>query len=176
MEIINRKKFAKAALNKHIEAFMVDMTFLLIIAIHSVKKAQIALLVPEKVQIPSKYSDFSDVLLEKKALILPKATKLNQYTIKLQKSQQSPYESIYSLDLVELKILKIYIKTNLANGFIWSLKSPANAFILFVGKSDSSFHLYLDYWGLNNLTIKNRYPPPLIDKLLDRLSRIKKFI
>ena len=46
---------------------------------------QIALLVAEKIQIPAKYSNFSDVLLKKKALILLGVTNLNQYVIKLQK-------------------------------------------------------------------------------------------
>ena len=33
----------------------------------------------------------------------------------------------------------------------------------------------VDYWGLNNLTIKNQYLPPLIGELLDRLGQAKKF-
>ena len=33
----------------------------------------------------------------------------------------------------------------------------------------------MDYWGLNNLTIKNRYPLPLIGESLDRLGRAKRF-
>ena len=53
-------------------------------AIHLAKEAQIALLVAEEVKIPIKYSDFSDMFLEDKALILPKAIKLNQHAIKLQ--------------------------------------------------------------------------------------------
>ena len=77
--------------------------------------------------------------------------------------------------MVKLKTLKTYIKTNLANDFIWSTKSPASAFILFVGKPDSNFRLYIDYWGLNNLTIKNKYPLPLIRESLDRLDQAKKF-
>ena len=33
----------------------------------------------------------------------------------------------------------------------------------------------MDYWGLNNLIIKNWYLLPLIGKLLDWLSRVKQF-
>ena len=40
-------------------------------------------MVVKKVKIPTKYLDFSDIFLEEKALILLKATDLNQYTIKL---------------------------------------------------------------------------------------------
>ena len=91
--------------------------------------------------------------MEKKTLILPEATELNQHAIELQKGQQPPYEPIYSLGPVELEILKTYIETNLANGFIWSSKSLAGALILFVGKPDGSLRLCVDYRGLNNLTI-----------------------
>ena len=62
---------------------------------------------------------------------LPKNTKMNEYTIELEKSKQPPFGPIYSLGPVELEMLKTYIKTNLANGFIWPLKSPIDAPILF---------------------------------------------
>ena len=106
--------------------------------IHPAQEAQIALLVAKEVKIPTKYSDFSDVFSEEKALILPKAIKLNQIAIKLQKDQQPPYKRIYSLGAVELKMLKIYIKSNLANSFIWLSKSPVSALIFVVGKPDGS--------------------------------------
>ena len=136
-------------------------------AIHLARKAQIALLVAEEVKIPTKYSDFLDVFSEEKALILPEGIEMNQHAIKLQEGQQLPYGPIHSLSPVELETLKTYIETNLANGFILPLKSSADASILFVGKLDGNFHLCVDYWGLNNLTIKNRYPLPLIGKFLD---------
>ena len=69
-------------------------------------------------QILTKYSDFLDVFLKEKALVLLAITKLNQHAIKLQKDKQLLYSSIQSLGLIELKILKTYIKTNLANVFI----------------------------------------------------------
>ena len=145
-------------------------------AIHPAREAQIASLVAERVKIPTKYSDFSDVFLEKKALILSKATEMNQHAIELQKGQQPLYGPIYSLGLVEVKTLKTYIKTNLANDFIWPSKLSAGALIFFVGKPDGSLRLYVDYRDLNNLTIKNRYPLPLNGELLDQLSRVKRFI
>ena len=76
---------------------------------------------------------------------------------------------------MELETLKAYIETNLANGFIRPSKSPAGAPILFDRKSNGSLRLCVDYRGLNNLTIKNRYPLPLIGESLDRLGRAKRF-
>lgn len=63
------------------------------------------MLVTEEVIIPNKYSDFSNIFLEKKTLVLLEMTKLNQYTIELQKSQQLLYGLIHNLGLVKLKTL-----------------------------------------------------------------------
>ena len=49
---------------------------------------------------------------------LSENTGMNKYAIKLEEGKQPLFGPIYSLGLVELEILKIYIKTNLANGFI----------------------------------------------------------
>ena len=74
-----------------------------------------------------------------------------------------------------METLKTYIKTNLANGFIWSSKSPAGAPIFFNKEPNRSLRLCMDYRGLNNITIKNQYPLLLISKLLDWLGRAKRF-
>ena len=107
-------------LNKNVEAFVVHVTSLSLnsMLIHPAQEAQIALLVAEEVKIPNKYSDFSDVFLKEKTLILPELTEINQHAIKLQKGQQPPYGPIYSLGPIELKLLKTYIEINLANSFI----------------------------------------------------------
>ena len=76
---------------------------------------------------------------------------------------------------MELETLKIYIKTYLKTGFIWPSKSPAGALILFNKKSDGSLWLCVNYQGLNNLTIKNRYLLPLIERALDWLGKAKQF-
>ena len=56
---------------------------------------------------------------------------MNDYIIKLEKSKQPFFRPIYSLRLVELEILKTYIKTNLTNSFIQFSKSSASTFTLF---------------------------------------------
>jgi hypothetical protein len=42
--------------------------------------------------------------------------------------------------------------------------------VLFVEKKDGTLRLCIDYRGLNNLIIKNKYPLPLIDELFDQLE------
>ena len=49
---------------------------------------------------------------------LLKNTRINKHTIELEEGKQLFFGPIYSLEPIELKILKTYIETNLANGFI----------------------------------------------------------
>ena len=99
---------------------------------------------------------------------------MNEHAIKLEEGKQLSFRPIYSLGPVELKTLKTYIKTNLANGFIRPSKSLARAPILFNRKPDASFRLCVDYWGLNNIPIKNRYLLSLIGESLNWLGRAKR--
>ncbi|GJY75486.1 putative reverse transcriptase domain-containing protein [Tanacetum coccineum] len=55
-------------------------------------------------------------------------------------------------------------------GFIRPSSSPWGAPVLFVKKKDGSFRMCIDYRELNKLTVKNRYPFPIIDDLFDQLQ------
>ena len=107
---------------------------------------------------------------------LPENTGINEHAIDLIEEKQPLYEPIYSLRSVELEILKAYIEIYLKTGFIWPFKSLASAPIFFDKKPNDSLRLYVDYRGLNTLTIKNRYLLSLIGKSLDRLGHAKRFI
>ena len=145
---------------------------------YSKKQTQVRVLLFNKasIKVLAKYSDYSNVFSMENTVELLENTRIYKYTIKLEKDKQLPFVSIYSLKLVKLETLKIYIKINLANGFIWLSKSSTRAFILFDKKPNRSLHLCVNYWSLNNITIKNEYLLLLISKLLDWLGRIRKFI
>ena len=135
-----------------------------------------ALLLIKKVTVLAKYLDFATIFSEKLANVLSEQTGVNKHALKLKKGKQPSYRPIYSLQPVEFEIFKTYIETKLANGFIKASKLPVSALILFVRKPNGSFCLYVDYQELNNLTIKNWYPLPLISKSLDWLGQTKQFI
>ncbi len=126
-------------------------------------------------KVPSEYADFADVFSLKLAAELPEHTGINDHAIELVDDWQTPYGPICSLGPVNLETLKAYIENNLASGFIRSSKSTAGTPILFDKKPDGSLKLCVDYRGLNNLTIKNRYPLPLVTESLDRLGRAQRF-
>ena len=176
VEIINKKEFTIAALNEEDETFVVHIAALSVDSnVHPSRQAQIALLDVEEVIIPSEYTEYTDVFSSDSAAEPPKHTDINDYSINLIDDKQPPYGPIYSLRPVELETLKTYIEINLANNFIRPSKSPTGASILFIHKKNSSLWLYVDYQGLNNLTIKNWYPLPPIGKSPNRLGRAKHF-
>ena len=178
VEIINKKKFAAAALNVDDKTFMVYIAALaepIIMPIYPSCHTQVAALTSEKIRISAEYSDFSNVFSSDSAAELPEHTGINNHPINLLNDKQPPYGLIYNLEPVELETLKNYIKANIASGFIRPFKSPTGGPILFVQKKDGSLRLCVDYRGLNNLTIKNCYPLPLISESLDCLGRAKRF-
>ncbi|KAK4394150.1 Transposon Ty3-I Gag-Pol polyprotein [Sesamum angolense] len=71
---------------------------------------------------------------------------------------------------LELKELKKQLEELLDKGFIRPSISPWGAPVLFVKKKDGSMRLCVDYIQLNRITIKNKYPLPRIDDLLDQLK------
>ena len=77
---------------------------------------------------------------------------------------------IYRLTPNEDDALRAYLKEALEKGLIRPSQSPFGAAVFFVAKKDGSLRLVTDYRALNEVTIKNRYPLPLIDDLFDALG------
>jgi hypothetical protein len=125
-------------------------------------------------KLPEEYQDFQDVFSKEEADHLP-AHRLYDHTIPLQDDTQPPFGPVYNLTPEELVVLREYIDKNLKRGFITHSQSPCGAPVLFVKKSDGTLRLCVDYRGLNKLTVKNRYPLPLINEMLDRLAGARFF-
>jgi len=70
----------------------------------------------------------------------------------------------------ELAELKKQIEELLEKQFIRPSASPWGTPVLLVKKNDGSSRLCWDYRQLNKLTVKNKYPLPRIDDLLDQLK------
>jgi hypothetical protein len=67
------------------------------------------------------------------------------------------------------------IRELLAQGVIQPSTSPFASPALLVGKKDLTWRLCVDYRHLNAITVKNNYPLPGIDELLDELAGAKWF-
>jgi len=124
--------------------------------------------------IPAEYQDYADVFSKTEAHKLPEHRPYD-LSIPLQEGTAPPLLPVYNLSPLELDVLRMYIDENLRKGFIRHSQSPAGAPILFVKKADGSLRLRVDYRGINKITIKNRYPLPLIPELLNKVGKAKRF-
>ncbi|KAL2248380.1 UNVERIFIED_CONTAM: Retrovirus-related Pol polyprotein from transposon [Sesamum indicum] len=75
----------------------------------------------------------------------------------------------------ELVELRKHLKDMLEIRIIKPAKSPYGAPVLFQKKADGSLRLCCDYRALNKITVKNKYPIPLVADCFDRLSRVNYF-
>jgi len=76
---------------------------------------------------------------------------------------------------VEQKELDSFLEENLRIGRICLSKSPMAAPVFFIKKKDGSLWLVQDYRALNSMTVKNKYPLPLISELVSQLCRARYF-
>ncbi|MCI32958.1 RNA-directed DNA polymerase (Reverse transcriptase), partial [Trifolium medium] len=81
----------------------------------------------------------------------------------------------YRMSASELKELKKQLEELLEKKFIRPSVSPWGAPVLLVKKKDESMRLCVDYRQLNKATIKNKYPLPRIDDLMDQLMGARVF-
>ncbi len=104
VKLIDKREFARAALDKNLETFVVHVSALEATTIHPSWAAQIAALQWDKAltEISAKYSDYADVFSSDLAIELPENTGLNEHAIELVEGKQLPYGPIYTLSPVEL--------------------------------------------------------------------------
>ncbi len=76
----------------------------------------------------------------------------------------------YKMSLAEMDELRRQLDDLLNRGFIRPSSSPYGSPVLFVKKKEGDLRLCIDYRALNKQTVKNVYPLPRIDELLDRLD------
>lgn len=79
------------------------------------------------------------------------------------------------MSLTEKAKLKKSLDELMAKGFIRKSWHSRGILILFVTKKYGSIRLYPNYRDLNKHTVRNKYPLPWIDDLLDQLSKVKVF-
>jgi len=68
-----------------------------------------------------------------------------------------------------------FLEDQLRKGYIRPSKPPQTSPVFFVGKKDRSKRMVIDYCNLNNQTVKNNYPLPLITKLINNMGSKKVF-
>ena len=82
---------------------------------------------------------------------------------------------VYPLSREEREEVREFVKEQLRKGYIWPSKSLQTALVFFVGKKDGKKRMVQDYRYLNEWTIKNNYPLPLISNVLENIGTKKVF-
>jgi Reverse transcriptase (RNA-dependent DNA polymerase) len=123
-------------------------------------------------RVPAEYHEFLPMFLAQNHRSLP-PFRPHDHEITLKEHTTPPYGPLYGLSRNELETVREWIDDNLSKGFIRASSSPAASPILFVKKPDGSLRLCIDYRGLNEITVKDRYPLPLILETLMRLQKSK---
>ena len=90
-------------------------------------------------------------------------------------ARSPPRGRLFSLSAPERLAMDKYIGECLATGLIRPSSSPAGAGFFFVSKKDGSLRPCIDYRGLNDINVKNRYPIPLISSTFSSLQRAQYF-
>jgi hypothetical protein len=120
-------------------------------------------------QVPEFYSQYKSVFLPQNTAGLPPSRPYD-LEIRLKDPLIAPKgQPIYQLSLKEQNTLKEWISDNLKKGFIRNSKSNYAAPIFFVPKKDGTLRPCIDYRDLNQNTVLDMHPLPLISQLMDQL-------
>ena len=119
-------------------------------------------------------NEYQDIFLEELTDLPPERELVHE--IELIPRTQPIVKTPYKMSPSEALELKNQLTQLLEQGFIQSSVSLWGVPVLFQKKKDGTFCLCIDYRGLNQCTIKNKYPLPRIDELLDHLRKAKIFL
>ncbi|KAM2418624.1 hypothetical protein ACFX1W_025288 [Malus domestica] len=125
-------------------------------------------------QVEDVLTEFADVMPKELPKKLPPRREVD-HVIELEPGAKPPSKSPYRMSPPELEELRKQLNELLDAGYIQPSKSPYGAPVLFQRKKEGSLKLCIDYRALNKITIKNKYPLPLIADLFDQLGEARYF-
>ena len=164
---IGAAPFTRLAQRHNVEIFAVSLT--------DIEKAlEDRRYTDPKTKLPREYWSHLELFSRKKADELPEHRPYD-HRIDLTPGAQPTFGPLYAMSHLELLALRKYLTENLAKGFIRPSTSPVSSPVIFMKKPGGGLRFCVDYRRLNELTIKNRYPIPLIQETLTRLSKAKYF-
>uniref|UniRef100_A0A0G4HUT3 Reverse transcriptase domain-containing protein n=1 Tax=Chromera velia CCMP2878 TaxID=1169474 RepID=A0A0G4HUT3_9ALVE len=124
---------------------------------------------------PSLHPAVREILEENKELfpdeipkLLPRRGDLD-FKIKLEPGARPPAKPSYRLSYAELEEMKKQLKDYVDREFIYPSTSPFGAPAFFVKKKDGTFHMVIDYRPLNKVTVKDTFPLPRAEELMETL-------
>lgn len=119
--------------------------------------------------IPEPYREYKAVFEKKASERFPEPRSYD-HAIDLKPDFVPRNCKIYPLSPKEQLAMDEFLEENLRKGYIRPSKSPMASPFFFVSKKDGTLRPCQDYRYLNEGTVKNAYPLPLIGELVDRLK------
>ena len=119
-----------------------------------------------RAEIKSLLAEFADIFEEPRSL--PPVRRLD-HKILLKLGSQPINIRPYKSSFIQKGEIEKLVKEMISNGVIQHSVSPFASPVLLVKKKDNTWRFCIDYRQLNEQTIKNKFPIPLIDDLLDEL-------
>ena len=97
------------------------------------------------------------------------------HEIQLQRNVLLPNIGMYRMSMMESMEIKMKIQEFLKKGIICPSTFPVGSPIVLVPKKNETWRMCVDFHALKKITVKNRYPLPIIDDFLDSLRYAKYF-
>jgi len=127
-----------------------------------------------KEMVPQKFLRWRKVFGKMESERMP-TRKIWDHAIDLKETFKPQKGRIYPLSKDEREEVQKFVDNQLRKGYIRPSKSPQTSPVFFVGKKDGKKRMVIDYRSLNEQTVKNNYPLPLITDLIDNMGSKKVF-
>jgi hypothetical protein len=122
--------------------------------------------------ISSILQEYEDIFREPKGL--PPA-RSHDHSITIQPGVQPVSVRPYRYPYYQKEEIEKIVNELLESGVIRHSHSPFSSPVLLVHKADGSWRMCMDYRALNKVTVKDKFPIPMVDELLDELWGAKVF-
>lgn len=123
-------------------------------------------------RLPEWLRDKADAFMPELADRLP-PRRAWDHKIELMPGKEPPYIKNRPLSIQELRVVRKWLEDNLSKKFIRESRARCAAPLMLAVKPGGGVRICQDYRGLNSITIKNRYPLPLIRETLDAICHAK---
>jgi len=124
--------------------------------------------------VPKKFLKWKKVFGKVESERMP-TRKVWDHAIDLKETFKPQKERIYPLSKNEREEVQNFVEDQLRKGYIRPSKSPQTSPVFFVSKTNGSKWMVMDYYNLNDQTVKNNYLLPLITNLIDNMESKKVF-
>ena len=130
---------------------------------------------PDDPDVAKLLHEYADVFPDKLPNELPPARGV-EHAIELKLgSRPPPVRPLRQQSAKDSTIIDEFIKKNVASGVLRPSQSAYGSMLVIVKKKDGTPRVCVDYRALNDITVKNKYPLPLMDELFDRVQGAQYF-